>query len=261
MTAARPGKPRATSSFTRVFPARTNGMTAPSIRGNSSASGTWTRPRPTRIRSTRGWKTQPCSARRWRRHLAGTAGLRAVKGNLWQPGAGGMCLHTIIQDPKDADRLYIAISAAGAFRSDDGGQTWSQSTRGCYPRTSCPIQPPRWATAFTTSPCTHPGRMCSSCRNTGTSCAATTPATHGMRSAATCRATSDSRSRVHAHEPETVYVVPIKSDSEHFPPEGKLRVYRSRTGGNEWEALTKGLPQSQLLRQRLAQRDGGRLTG
>ena len=49
---------------------------------------------------------------------------------------------------------------------------------------------------------------------------------------------------VHAHEPETIYVVPIKSDSEHFPPEGKLRVYRSRTGGNEWEALTKGLPQS-----------------
>ena len=49
---------------------------------------------------------------------------------------------------------------------------------------------------------------------------------------------------VHAHEPETIYVVPIKSDSEHFPPDGKLRVYRSRTGGNEWEALTNGLPQS-----------------
>ena len=49
---------------------------------------------------------------------------------------------------------------------------------------------------------------------------------------------------VHWHEPETIYVVPIKSDSEHFPPDGKLRVYRSRTGGNEWEALTKGLPQS-----------------
>ena len=49
---------------------------------------------------------------------------------------------------------------------------------------------------------------------------------------------------VHAHEPETIYVVPIKSDSEHFPPDGKLRVYRSRTGGNQWEALTKGLPQS-----------------
>jgi photosystem II stability/assembly factor-like uncharacterized protein len=49
---------------------------------------------------------------------------------------------------------------------------------------------------------------------------------------------------VHAHEPETVYVVPIESDSEHIPPEGKLRVYRSRTGGNEWEPLTSGLPQN-----------------
>jgi photosystem II stability/assembly factor-like uncharacterized protein len=49
---------------------------------------------------------------------------------------------------------------------------------------------------------------------------------------------------VHAHEPETIYVVPIKSDGEHFVPDGKLRVYRSRTGGNEWEELTKGLPQS-----------------
>ncbi len=48
---------------------------------------------------------------------------------------------------------------------------------------------------------------------------------------------------VHAHQPETVYVVPIKSDSEHFVPEGKLRVYRSQTGGNEWQALCDGLPQ------------------
>jgi hypothetical protein len=48
---------------------------------------------------------------------------------------------------------------------------------------------------------------------------------------------------VHAHEPNTVFVVPIKSDSEHYPPDGKLRVYRSRSGGDEWEALTNGLPQ------------------
>src|SRR5205814_62295 len=48
---------------------------------------------------------------------------------------------------------------------------------------------------------------------------------------------------VNANEPETIYVVPIKSDSEHFPPDGKLRVYRSRSGGTEWEALTSGLPQ------------------
>ena len=61
---------------------------------------------------------------------------------------------------------------------------------------------------------------------------------------------------VHAHEPETVYVVPITSDSEHFPPEGKLRVYRSRTGGNEWEPLTKGLPQEHCYVDVLARRDG-----
>ena len=66
----------------------------------------------------------------------------------------------------------------------------------------------------------------------------------GTKSAAICRPTSASSIDVHAHEPETIYVVPIKSDSEHFPPDGKLRVYRSRTGGNEWEPLTKGLPQS-----------------
>ena len=64
---------------------------------------------------------------------------------------------------------------------------------------------------------------------------------------------------MHAHEPDTVYVVPIKSDSQHYPPDGRLRVYRSRTGGNEWEPLTDGLPQEQLLRQRAARRDGGRL--
>ena len=61
---------------------------------------------------------------------------------------------------------------------------------------------------------------------------------------------------VHAHEPDTVYVVPINSDSQHFPPEGKLRVYRSRTGGDDWEPLTRGLPQEQLLRERAAGRHG-----
>ena len=85
-------------------------------------------------------------------------------------------------------------------------------------------------------------QMCCLCKSTGTSCAATTPATRGTRSAAICPRTSDSSIDVHAHEPETIYVVPIKSDSEHFPIDGKLRVYRSRTGGNDWEPLTKGLP-------------------
>ena len=64
---------------------------------------------------------------------------------------------------------------------------------------------------------------------------------------------------VHAHEPETIYVVPIKSDSEHYPPDGKLRVYRSKTGGNEWEAMTERASSKRLLCQRAARRDGCRL--
>ena len=95
----------------------------------------------------------------------------------------------------------------------------------------------------TASRCIRRARTCCSCRNIGMSCAATTPASRGTKSVATCRPISGFPIDVHAHEPETIYVVPIKSDSEHFPPEGKLRVYRSRTGGNEWEALTNGLPQ------------------
>ena len=58
------------------------------------------------------------------------AGLRQAKGHLWQPGAGGMAVHTIILDPKNANRIYIAISAAGAFRTDDGGKTWQPINRG-----------------------------------------------------------------------------------------------------------------------------------
>ena len=165
-------------------------------------------------------------------------------GPNWQPGAGGMCLHTILLDPADPQRMFVAISAAGAFRTDDGGDdAGGRSTAACGRRASR-TRTPRSATACTASRCTRPGRRCCSCRSTGTSCAATTPASRGTRSAATCPATSASRSRSTPHEPDTVYVVPITSDSQHFPPDGRLRVYRSRTGGNEWEPLTEGLPQS-----------------
>ena len=63
---------------------------------------------------------------------------------------------------------------------------------------------------------------------------------------------------VHAHEPETIYVVPIKSDAEHYPLEGKLRVYRSRSGGDEWEAAEQRPAAVGLLRERAARRDGRR---
>jgi hypothetical protein len=171
------------------------------------------------------------------------SGLRGHStGSRWQPGAGGLCLHTIIQDPSNAQRMFIAISAAGSFRTDDGGKTWRPINRGlvsqhipeptaeighCVHRIA--MHPARPSVLFMQK---HWDVMRSD--DAGDSwheISGNLPTDFGF--------VID----VHAHEPETIYVIPIKNDSEHFPPEGKLRVYRSRTGGNEWEALTKGLPQ------------------
>lgn len=171
-------------------------------------------------------------------------GLRSVKGNLWQPGAGGMGLHTILIDPKNANRIYIAISAAGAFRTDDGGETWTPINKGLKSPYELP-DPDAEVGHCVHRIAMHPSRpdvlfmqkhwdvMRSD--NAG-----------GMWNEVSGDLPTDFGFPidVHAHEPETIYVVPIKSDSEHYPPDGKLRVYRSRTGGNEWEPLTKGLPQS-----------------
>jgi photosystem II stability/assembly factor-like uncharacterized protein len=163
-------------------------------------------------------------------------------GPQWQPGAGGMCLHTIILDPKNEKRIFVAISSAGAFRSDDGGQTWKVITKGLH---SQYIPDPTAEVGH----CVHRIAQHRSRPNVlfmqkhwdvlrsddagdnWTEVSGNLPTDFGF--------VID----VHTHEPETVYVVPIKSDSEHYPPDGKLRVYRSRKGGNEWEALTDGLPQ------------------
>jgi len=164
-------------------------------------------------------------------------------GPSWMPGAGGLCLHTILLDPGNPGRMFIAISAAGAFRTGDAGQTWQPVNRGlrsdyipdaeaetghCVHRIA--MHPARPQVLFMQK---HWDVMRSD--NAGESwyeVSGNLPSDFGFPIA------------VHAHEPDTVYVVPIKSDSEHYPPGGKLRVYRSRTGGNEWEALTRGLPQS-----------------
>src|ERR671934_250737 len=164
-------------------------------------------------------------------------------GPHWQPGAGGLGLHTILIDPKNPQRMYIAISAAGAFRTDDGGATWTPINKGLK---SEGIPNPTAEVGH----CVHRIAMHRSrpdvlfmqkhwdvmrSDNAGdswTEVSGNLPTDFGF--------VID----VHAHEPDTIYVVPIKSDSEHYPPEGKLRVYRSKTGGNEWQPLTKGLPQS-----------------
>jgi hypothetical protein len=161
----------------------------------------------------------------------------------WQPGAGGMCLHTIVLDPTDPQRMFVAISAAGVFRTDDAGQTWRPANRGlmsegipdpdaevghCVHRLA--MHPSRPDVLFMQK---HWDVMRSDdAGDSWQEISGNLPTDFGFAI------------DVHAHEPDTVYVIPIKSDSEHYPPDGKLRVYRSRAGGTEWEALTSGLPQS-----------------
>ncbi len=170
-------------------------------------------------------------------------GLREAKGHLWQPGAGGMCLHTIILNPGDPERILTAISAAGVFRTDDGGQTWRPVNNGLHSGFELP-DPDAEVGHCVHSIAMHPSQpevlfmqkhwdvmRSDDGGNAWHEVSGNLPTDFGFTIA------------VHAHEPETIYVVPIKSDSEHYPLDGRLRVYRSRTGGNEWEALTKGLPQ------------------
>ena len=176
-------------------------------------------------------------------------------GQDWAPGAGGLCLHTILVDPAAADRMYVAVSAAGAFRTDDGGRSWRVATKGLssnfLPEPEAPIghcvhklamHPSRPDTVFMQ-------KHWDVCRtdDAGESwieVSGDLPSDFGFPIV------------VHSHEPETIYVVPIQSDSEHYPPEGKLRVFRSRAGGNDWEPLTRGLPQQDcyvdVLRDALA---------
>jgi photosystem II stability/assembly factor-like uncharacterized protein len=171
------------------------------------------------------------------------AGLRQHgTGSAWQPGAGGMGLHTMLLDPVNEGRMYIAISAAGAFRSDDNGVTWRPINKGL---SSQYIPDPDAEVGH----CVHRIAM-----------HPTRPEVLFMQKHWDVLRTDNGGEQwhevsgnlptdfgfvidVHAHEPETIYVVPIKSDSEHFPIDGALKVYRSRTGGNQWEALTNGLPQ------------------
>jgi photosystem II stability/assembly factor-like uncharacterized protein len=169
-------------------------------------------------------------------------GLRQQQGDKWAPGAGGMGLHTILIDPTNPKRMYIAISSAGTFRTDDGGQSWKVITRGLHsqyiPNPTAEIGHCVHRIAL------HPARPNTLFMQKHWDVMRSDDAGENWREISGNLPTDFGFPiDVHAHEPETVYVVPIKSDSEHYPPEGKLRVYRSKVGGNEWEALTNGLPQ------------------
>jgi photosystem II stability/assembly factor-like uncharacterized protein len=171
------------------------------------------------------------------------AGLRThPTAPTWAPGAGGLCLHTIILDPKKPDRIITAISSAGAFRSDDQGKTWRPINKGL--KSNFIPDPDAEVGHCVHHVAMHPSRpdvlfmqkhwdvmRSDDAGDSWQEVSGNLPTDFGF--------VID----VHAHEPDTIYVVPIKSDSDHFVPDGKLRVYRSRTGGTEWEALTKGLPQ------------------
>ncbi len=184
------------------------------------------------------------------------AGLRGHgSGPKWQPGAGGMCLHTIVIDPKDEQRMFIAISAAGAFRTTDGGATWTPINKGLH-------------SGFMPDPTAEVGHCVHRI-----ALHPSNPNTLFMQKHWDVMRTDDGGDSwrkvsgnlpvdfgfvidVNSNEPETVYVVPIKSDSLHYPPDGALRVYRSRSGGDDWEPLSKGLPQSNcyvnVLREAMA---------
>jgi hypothetical protein len=171
------------------------------------------------------------------------AGLRQAKSQLWQPGAGGMAVHTILLDPKNEKRIYVAISAGGCFRTDDGGKNWKPITKGLKSPYELP-DPDAEVGHCVHRIALHPAKpdvlfmqkhwdvlRSDNAGEQWKEVSGNLPSDFGFPI------------DVNFNAPETIYVVPITSDSLHYPPEGKLRVYRSKSGGGDWEPLTRGLPQ------------------
>jgi hypothetical protein len=161
----------------------------------------------------------------------------------WQPGAGGLCLHTILLDPVESDRIRIAISAAGMYVTEDGGATWRPSNHGVRAQ-FLPDKYPEFGQ------CVHkvvqsrqrPERMflqnhwglyrSDDRGESWTDIANGVPSDFGFGIV------------IHPRDPDCAWIVPLESDGFRCTPEGKLRVYRTRNAGASWEAMTAGLPQN-----------------
>ena len=161
----------------------------------------------------------------------------------WQPGGGGLCLHTILLHPNDPKRIRIAVSTAGMYVTGDGGATWRPSNRGVR-ADFLPEKYPEFGQ------CVHkvaqskgrPERMflqnhwglyrTDDGGENWTDVANGVPSDFGFAMA------------IHPEDPDCAWIVPLESDGFRCTPEGKLRVYRTRDAGKKWKAMTKGLPQT-----------------
>jgi photosystem II stability/assembly factor-like uncharacterized protein len=183
----------------------------------------------------------------------------------WQPGGGGLCLHTILPDPSNRDRMWIAISTGGVYRTEDGGQNWQPRNSGICARFMPPNQQyPEFGQ------CVHkvvihpsnPNRMflqhhwgvyrSDDAGDSWQDIGQGLPSDFGFAM------------EMDPADSNTVYIIPIESDEFRCTPEAKLRVYRTQDGGGSWEPLTTGLPQEDafetILRDNL-QADANSPTG
>jgi serine/threonine protein kinase len=160
----------------------------------------------------------------------------------WMPGNGGLALHTIVLDPRDNQRMYVAISAGGVYRTNDGGLSWTPQNQGIRAMTmpekypvfgqcvhKIVMHPARPERLFLQS---HWGLYRSdNCAENWHDIANGVPSDFGFAMI------------THPRNPDCVYIVPVESDEFRCACDGRLRVYRTRNGGASWEPLSRGLPQ------------------